>query len=462
MALSRIHPPPAFLQTAGEPSVPWKDWLEAFDQYVIATGIVDSGEGKPRLRSLLTHCLGLEGQRILGTARTVTSYDELRTLLTQEFGPRVNAMVERLHFRQRAQPPGESVRHYVFVLRTLAATCKFGALTDEMIRDQLIEKTTLSQILNRLLMEAESLTLGNALTLSIRVEEAGRDSALMQASAAKKLLSQENHQAGKSFVECKSEAVAQVESKSQRPGNSYGTSSSSASQKCGNCGFTFHKGSTCPAKGQKCRTCSRIGHYARCCRSADSTGIHEVTTEDALLWLEPVSLNVIKESGGVAYKRCDCQLGEEVVSLVVDLGAKVSVLCRATYCQGLSHYQLHPPDRRLLRYAGRSIPLLGMIFVPVRYRGVYLTDFPFYVAKEGTDLLGMDLFEALGFQIALDRSVERHQTQKEVNAVKTLEDDNQLGGHWESRWPTVFKGLGVARYFQHRLLLDPSVHWSIM
>ena len=177
MALSGIHPPPAFLQTAGEPSVPWKDWLEAFDQYVIATGIVDSGEGKPRLRALLTHCLGLEGQRILGTARTVTSYDELRTLLTQEFGPRVNAMVERFHFRQRAQLPGESVRHYVFALRTLAATCKFGALTDEMIRDQLIEKTTLSQIRNRLLMEAERLTLGNALALAIRVEEAGRDSA---------------------------------------------------------------------------------------------------------------------------------------------------------------------------------------------------------------------------------------------------------------------------------------------
>ena len=82
----------------------------------------------------------------MSTARPVASYEELRPLLTQEFGLRVNAMVECFHFRQRAQLPGESVRQYVFNLRTLAATCKFGDLTDEMIRDQLIEKTTLPQI----------------------------------------------------------------------------------------------------------------------------------------------------------------------------------------------------------------------------------------------------------------------------------------------------------------------------
>ena len=38
-----IHPPSPFLQTAGEPSVSWKRWLAAFDQYVVAAGIVDEG-----------------------------------------------------------------------------------------------------------------------------------------------------------------------------------------------------------------------------------------------------------------------------------------------------------------------------------------------------------------------------------------------------------------------------------
>ena len=72
---------------------------------------------------------------------------------------------------------------------------------------------------------------------------------------------------------------------------------------------------------------------------------------------------------------------------MIDLGAKVSVLCAATYFQGLSHFRLQPPDRRLLGYGGSSYPLLGMIFVTVQYWGVDLTDFPFYVAKVGTDIL---------------------------------------------------------------------------
>ena len=142
-----------------------------------------------------------------------------------------------------------------------------------------------------------------------------------------------------------------------------------------------------------------------------------MTSEESLLWLKPASLNVVNESGCVAYKRCHCQLGRTTISLVIDLGAKVSVLCTATYFQGLSPFRLQPPDHRLLGYGGSSIPLLGIIFVPVQYRGVDLTDFPFYVAKAGTDMFGLDLFQALGFQICMDQPVKRSQAQKKVSAV---------------------------------------------
>ena len=51
---------------------------------------------------------------------------------------------------------------YVFDLRELAATCKFGVLHDEMIRDQLIEKTAFVKARDRLLEEMEDLTLEKA------------------------------------------------------------------------------------------------------------------------------------------------------------------------------------------------------------------------------------------------------------------------------------------------------------
>lgn len=37
--------------------------------------------------------------------------------------------------------------------------------------------------------------------------------------------------------------------------------------RCWRCGFTFHKGKSCPAKNKECNSCGRIGHYAGTCRS---------------------------------------------------------------------------------------------------------------------------------------------------------------------------------------------------
>ena len=39
------------------------------------------------------------------------------------------------------QQQGESIREYVASLRQLARKCKFGEMEEEMVRDQLIERT---------------------------------------------------------------------------------------------------------------------------------------------------------------------------------------------------------------------------------------------------------------------------------------------------------------------------------
>jgi hypothetical protein len=85
---------------------------------------------------------------------------------------------------------------------------------------------------------------------------------------------------------------------------------------------------------------------------------------------------------------------------------------------------------------------LGMISVPVAYRGVHLTGFLFYVAMEGILVFWacMALFEALGFQISVERPGRQNQAQEEVKAVETLRNDDTPGSRWESRWSTVFNG----------------------
>ena len=54
--------------------------------------------------------------------------------------PRPSIIVAgRYKFRQWAQHPGEPVENYISALRALAAICEFGALHDDLIRDQLVE-----------------------------------------------------------------------------------------------------------------------------------------------------------------------------------------------------------------------------------------------------------------------------------------------------------------------------------
>ena len=64
-------------------------------------------------------------------------------------------------------------------LRDLAKTCSFETCTDkEMIRDQIVEKTTMPKIRERLLMESE-LTLEKTLEIARSIESAVRESKIL-------------------------------------------------------------------------------------------------------------------------------------------------------------------------------------------------------------------------------------------------------------------------------------------
>ncbi len=61
---------------------------------------------------------------------------------------------------------------YVANLSGFASTCKFGALQEEMIRDQLIEHTNDAKVRETLLLEPDDLPLSRAITIALRIESA--------------------------------------------------------------------------------------------------------------------------------------------------------------------------------------------------------------------------------------------------------------------------------------------------
>ncbi|XP_062503720.1 uncharacterized protein LOC134180560 [Corticium candelabrum] len=178
-----VQPPSPFLQFPGDPPVEWSRWYHAFETYLLAAGL----EALPdrQKKALLQHCLGTEGQRLLATLYVpqqqpandeqqpaeAQQYQRTLSELTAHFGTEATVITERHLFRQRSQAAGETIKQYVSALRQLAARCQFGVLHDQMIRDQLIEKTS-SAIRKRLLLEKDDLSCTKALEITCQVESA--------------------------------------------------------------------------------------------------------------------------------------------------------------------------------------------------------------------------------------------------------------------------------------------------
>ena len=109
----------------------------------------------------------------------------------------------------------------------------------------------------------------------------------------------------------------------------------------------------------------------------------------------------------------------------------------------------------MVGYAGSQIKVLGRVKLPVRYRECRLPEFQFNVTASGTDILGLDLFDALGFQICWEQQELASHTLQSVEMLETVED-KAIREDLKNKWPAVFNGLGrpstscIAHYSMQR------------
>ncbi|XP_078528654.1 NACHT, LRR and PYD domains-containing protein 12-like [Lissotriton helveticus] len=142
----QFDPPAKFLQVKGDPPMPWSRWKEEFFNYMRA--IDGERMGSERKKSILLHCLGSEGQEVFRTLPQITVasgsgdslnvYTEALSRLEKRFKPTANIALNRFKFYTRAQKQEESFDDFLTALRSLTLHCNFGAMADEMIRDQII------------------------------------------------------------------------------------------------------------------------------------------------------------------------------------------------------------------------------------------------------------------------------------------------------------------------------------
>ncbi|KAK0152341.1 hypothetical protein N1851_006252 [Merluccius polli] len=424
MADCSLPPPSPFLALLGEPPVPWPRWISSFETYILAAGLEDVSA--VRKRALLLHCLGAEGQRVFGTLGNASTYTHAVELLKAHFAAPQSALLRRVIFRRRHQRSGESVTQFVADLRGLASVCKFGALQDEMIRDHLILHTNCDKIRERLLLENDDLTLAAALHLAVQVESALECAASLSTSSNSLALAKAAGPLESRVpllhvsADSSEENVLLASQSRDRP-----------HQPCGNCGSSAHnsRAQICPARGKTCSNCGKLNHFHKVCRSAPARASQPPTT---------IIHNV--SSGRAPFKTCSLMIGDVTLPLLLDTGATVSLLNLTTYTQFFSREPLGQPTTTLRGYANSKIDIVGSLQLPVKYGEKTLPLFRFNIARHGTNLLGLDLFNSLGFTLLDTAGSEIH----------------TVAIPWQQQWPMLFSGVGCLDVFAHQPLLDPQ------
>ena len=126
--------------TAGDSVNNWEFFKQQWTDYEVATGLE---EQHPKVQiATLRSVMGKECLQILLNLKLAeeerTDVDACLTALKCYFKPKRNIVYERYMFNTCMQNVKESIDRYVNRLRKHAATCEFGTLTDELIRDRLV------------------------------------------------------------------------------------------------------------------------------------------------------------------------------------------------------------------------------------------------------------------------------------------------------------------------------------
>ena len=315
----------------------WTKWVKSFEYFLVVSNVTD----KKRQRALLLHLAGPEVQEVFETlSDTGDDYATALEKLDAYFKPQNNIPFERHMFRQATQDPSETMDTYVTRLKRLVQTCDYGTLSNEMIRDQVLEKCYSTRSRRRLLRE-ETLTLDVILRIARALEASDR-----QAQQIEGIKNSESDAEKSSayVIQPRSNTNTSREFRSERPATSPQRQDSPSDDRlpkraCYCCGPDGHraKDASCPANNKACNKCGKLGHFGRVCKSA-----RRPEQPERVRHIEQRENNNFSDDDEYVFTLNDPKNSEQQISVtitvhgteipvIIDSGASVDVLDKNTF-----------------------------------------------------------------------------------------------------------------------------------
>ena len=281
-------PVPTPMKCKGDKVANWEFFRQQWEDYEIATGL-DQRDQKVRLATLRSvmgkDCLQVFNNLELSVEQK-SSVKACLDALEAYFKPKRNVVYERYVFNSSSQQQEESTDEYVNRLRKYAASCNFGSLTDELIRDRLVLGIRDQATKLRLLKE-EKLDLNKAVSMCRASEIASKQLKSMKKESEEEI----KFARGQKYSARKPKPRDEKNVKGRKTSHP----KSQTKPKCGRCGKSpVHKLEECEAKGSQCRKYKKFNHWSSQCFSKPEN-VHAVEEFDGQIERSDSEESLLKE-----------------------------------------------------------------------------------------------------------------------------------------------------------------------
>ena len=305
------------------------------------------------------------------TAEQGKDVEAILDALEDYFKPARNVIFERYVFGNCKQDEGEPIDAFVTKLREKAASCEYGQLREELIRDRLVLGVSDEGVHRRLLRE-KGLTLASAIDICraaemtyMRIKAITQDRSLETVHATDSRRPRFPHRQDRSD-----------RSQHQPPPPGSGENENTSCRFCGN----MHRRGRdlCPAFGKTCRHCGTANHFAKVCmkRGQATRQLHAADMEapddtdrsdtDAHIYTTQ-SIGAVQGQGKKWFANIKMNGGSQRCQL--DSGATCDVMSIKDMRRLAPHAKLLPSQTRLVLYSGQSMQSIGIFHTECVVRG---------------------------------------------------------------------------------------------
>lgn len=238
----------------------WQKYKRNFGFIAAANGEKD----KTRLKNIFLARAGPDVQEVFSSLpgadvdedkeKKIDPYQTAIEKLEEYFSPKQHAAFERNSYWNLKPMEDESMEKFLWRSLEVARKCNFGSTLEESRNIAVVDKIILfaPSELKEKLLQKESLTLDDVTRMVSSYEAVKYQSQQMSTASSGTERSASSYWTGNGTNVCK------IQGSSKTP-----------TGECYRCGFKDHYGKNpkCPAKGQRCSKCNKIGHFSKRCRT---------------------------------------------------------------------------------------------------------------------------------------------------------------------------------------------------